>query len=126
MKRARLIAGLLLACLSTTAVAATDPRTLPSRLEPAWQAKTRDLLKQLIEIPTVHHRGEVPKMAQLLADRLEAAGWAAGDIQIKPYEGLPGDKTAALVARWRADKPTKKPILILGHMDVVEAKREDW
>jgi arginine utilization protein RocB len=39
---------------------------------------------------------------------------------------LPGDKTAALVARWRADKPTKKPILILGHMDVVEAKREDW
>ena len=34
--------------------------------------------------------------------------------------------TAALVARWRADKPTKKPILILGHMDVVEAKREDW
>jgi len=122
----RTIAAFLLACLSTAAAAATDPRTVPTKLEPAWQAKTRALFKQVIEIPTVHHRGEVPKMAAVLADQLKAAGWAASDIQIKPYEGLPGDKTAALIARWRADKPTKKPILILGHMDVVEAKREDW
>ena len=122
----RTIAAFLLACLSTAAAAATDPRTVPTKLEPAWQAKTRALFKQVIEIPTVHHRGEVPNMAAVLADQLKAAGWAASDIQIKPYEGLPGDKTAALIARWRADKPTKKPILILGHMDVVEAKREDW
>ena len=39
---------------------------------------------------------------------------------------LPGDKTAALIVRWRSPHPTKKPMLILGHMDVVEAKREDW
>jgi acetylornithine deacetylase/succinyl-diaminopimelate desuccinylase-like protein len=65
-------------------------------------------------------------MAELLAGELRAGGFPAGDIRILAYEGLPGDKTAALVARWRADKPRKKPILILGHMDVVEAKREDW
>jgi len=126
MKFVRPIAAILLACLATPALAAPSPLTVPSKLEPAWQAKTRALFKQLIEIPTVHHRGEVQKMAALIADQLKAAGWSDADIQIKPYEALPGDKTAALIARWRADKPTKKPILILGHMDVVEAKRSDW
>ena len=43
-----------------------------------------------------------------------------------PYEALPGDKTAALIVRWRSPHAAKKPMLILGHMDVVEAKREDW
>jgi acetylornithine deacetylase/succinyl-diaminopimelate desuccinylase-like protein len=112
--------------LASSALAAPNPVAQASKLDPAWQAKTRALFKQVIEIPTVHHRGEVPRMAALLADQLKAAGFPAADIQIKPYEGLPGDKTAALVARWRADKPTKRPILVLGHMDVVEAKRSDW
>ena len=43
-----------------------------------------------------------------------------------PYEALPGDQTEALIVRWRSPHPTKKPMLILGHMDVVEAKRDDW
>ena len=67
-----------------------------------------------------------PKLANYLADQLKAAGFAADDIKIMPYEGEPGDKTVALIARWRADKPTAKPILLMAHMDVVEAKREDW
>ena len=118
--------AVLLAFTAMPAMAATDPRTVPTKLDPAWQAKTRELLKQVIEIPTVHNRGEVPRMAALLADRFKAAGFPARDIQIMPYEGLPGDKTAALIVRWRASNPTRKPMLILGHMDVVEAQREDW
>ena len=43
-----------------------------------------------------------------------------------PTRRLPGDNTAALIVRWRSPHATKKPMLILGHMDVVEAKREDW
>ena len=65
-------------------------------------------------------------MAELLAAQFRAAGFPAQDVRIMPYEGLPDDKTAALIVRWRATAPAKKPILILGHMDVVEAKREDW
>jgi acetylornithine deacetylase/succinyl-diaminopimelate desuccinylase-like protein len=122
----RLSLALLLAFTATTAIAATDPRTVPTKLEPAWQAKTRDLFKQAIEIPTVHNRGEVPKLAALFAKQLEAGGFPASDIKIMPYEALPGDKTAALIFRWRAAHSTKKPILLLGHMDVVEAKRSDW
>jgi acetylornithine deacetylase/succinyl-diaminopimelate desuccinylase-like protein len=122
----RTLVAALLACLSTASLAAPDPRTVPTKLDPAWQAKTRALFKQVIEIPTVVQRGEVPRMATLLAEELKAGGFPAEDIQIIPYEGLPGDKTAALIMRWRADKPSKKPMMIIGHMDVVEAKREDW
>lgn len=122
----RFALALLLAFTVTAAAAATDPRTVPTKLDPAWQAKTRALFEKTIEIPTVINRGEVPRMAELIAGELRTAGFPADDIRIILYEGLPGDKTAALIARWRSAKPTKKPILILGHMDVVEAKREDW
>ena len=122
----RLSLALMLAFTATAAIAATDPRTLPTKLEPAWQAKTRALFKQAIEIPTVHNRGQVPKLANLFAQQLEAGGFPASDIKIMPYEALPGDNTAALIFRWHSDHATKKPILLLGHMDVVEAKRSDW
>ena len=122
----RRLLAILFAFSATAAFAATDPRTVPTKLDPAWQAKTRELFKQAIEIPTVHHRGEMPRMAKLLADRFRAAGIPDSDIHIMPYEALPGDKTVALIVRWRSPHATKKPMLILGHMDVVEAKREDW
>ncbi|MEP6983001.1 MAG: M20/M25/M40 family metallo-hydrolase [Sphingomicrobium sp.] len=124
MKRAF---GLILAAaVSSAAFAATDPRTLPTKLPQAWQVKTREVFKQAIEIPSVHNRGEVPRVAKLLADQFRAAGIPDADIHIMPYEALPGDQTAALIVRWRSAHATKKPMLILGHMDVVEAKREDW
>jgi acetylornithine deacetylase/succinyl-diaminopimelate desuccinylase-like protein len=118
--------ALLLGLLSTATLAATDPRTVPTKLDPAWQAKTRAVFKQAIEIPSVHNRGETPRMAKLLADQFRAAGIPEADIHVMPYEALPGDKTVALIVRWRSPHATRKPMLVLGHMDVVEAKREDW
>ena len=122
----RLALGLLLACAAATAVAATDPRTVPTQLPPAWQAKTRAVFKQAIEIPSVHNRGETQKMAKLLADQFRSAGIPEADIHVMPYEALPGDNTVALIVRWRSPHATKKPMLVLGHMDVVEAKASDW
>ena len=87
----RLITAVLLGLTSTAAFAATDPRTVPTKLEPAWQAKTRDMLKELVEIPSVVNRGQVPKVAEAIAARLRAGGFAASDMKILPYEGLPGD-----------------------------------
>ncbi len=118
-------AAALLAFASSTALAA-NPVSQPTKLDPKWQAKTRALFEQVVEIPTVINRGNVPKMAAIIADQLKAAGFPAEDVKIIEHEGLPGDRTATLIARWRADRPTKKPMMILGHMDVVEAKREDW
>jgi acetylornithine deacetylase/succinyl-diaminopimelate desuccinylase-like protein len=122
----RVVASALALAMSSAALAATDPRTVPTQLSPAWQAKTRAVFKQAIEIPSVHHRGEVPNVARLLAAQFRAAGIPESDIHLMPYEGIPGDKTMALIVRWRSAHATKKPMLVLGHMDVVEAKREDW
>jgi len=92
-----------------------------------WHAKAREIFQRSIEIPTVPGRGQMPALAQFLAGEFKAAGWAESDIHVLPHEGAPGDKTASLIVRWpAAGKPAKKPILILAHMDVVEAKREDW
>ena len=122
----RVMAFVLAAALAGAASAAVDPRTVPTKLDPTWQAKTREVFKQAIEIPSVHHRGEMPRMAKLLGDQFRAAGIPEADIRVMPYEALPGDKTVALIVRWRSPHATKKPMLVLGHMDVVEAKRSDW
>ncbi|MBA3677695.1 MAG: M20/M25/M40 family metallo-hydrolase [Sphingosinicella sp.] len=92
-----------------------------------WHAKAREIYERSIEIPTVLGRGNGLAMANSLAGEFKAAGWAESDIHVLPYTSAPGDDTAALIVRWpAAGKSTKKPILLLAHMDVVEAKREDW
>jgi acetylornithine deacetylase/succinyl-diaminopimelate desuccinylase-like protein len=91
----------------------------------SWHAKARDMLDKSIAFQTVAGRNQVPAYAQYLADQYKAAGFS--DIRVESYEGLPGDKTAALIVRWpAAGKAKAKPILLLSHMDVVEAKPEDW
>jgi acetylornithine deacetylase/succinyl-diaminopimelate desuccinylase-like protein len=69
-------------------------------------------------------------MATYLADKFKAAGFPAADVHVMPYHTgsatTGDDDTAAVIVRWRAaGKPTGRPILLMGHMDVVEAKRED-
>lgn len=108
-----LIAASLVAC-STTAIAQTDA-----------QAKAeRDLLEKVVEIPTVQFRGQTPRLVQLLSLELRKAGIT--DIVVKDHEGRPGDKTQTMVARWHAKSATKKPIVLMAHMDVVDAKPADW
>jgi acetylornithine deacetylase/succinyl-diaminopimelate desuccinylase-like protein len=61
------------------------------------------------------------EMAQYLADRFRAGGFAAEDIHVLPYE-----HTAALVVRYGGDGSGGRPILLMAHMDVVPAHRADW
>ncbi|MEA3001449.1 MAG: hypothetical protein QOH81_237 [Sphingomonadales bacterium] len=124
------LALLLALGLASTAAVAASPVPLTTPL-PApgdrWQAKAHEIYQHAIEIPTVEGRGQVPVLAQWLADQYRAGGWPESDIHVLPYEGNPGNRTAALVVRWPAAKPSgKKPILLMAHMDVVEAKPEDW
>ena len=111
--RLTLAAALLLSAAPVAAQEA-DPATLA-------------LFKEVVETPTVAGRGQVPALAQALAVKYRAAGWAEADVRVLPYDGEGGERTAALMTRWRAPKPDgRKPILLLAHMDVVEAKRADW
>src|SRR3954468_6780598 len=116
--------------LLSTAAGAASPGTLTTQL-PApgdrWQAKAHEIYQHAIEVPTVEGRGQVPALAQWLADQYRAGGWGEAEIPALSSEGNPGNHTAALVVRWPAARPSgKKPILLMAHMDVVEAKAEDW
>ena len=87
-----------------------------------WHERARSLLQTAVNVPTVEGRGRVPELAGLIADQYRAAGFAADDVQILPYA-----QTAALIVRWRAaGHVVHKPILLLAHLDVVEARKEDW
>ncbi|MEO8175237.1 MAG: M20/M25/M40 family metallo-hydrolase, partial [Sphingomicrobium sp.] len=88
------------------------------------------MFEHVINTPTVIGRHNVPGMAQYVADQFKAAGFPAADVHVMPYHtgsATTGeDDTAALIVRWRAAGASKaRPIMLMGHMDVVEAKRED-
>ena len=111
--------------LTTSALAQSDP----------WHDKARAILEHSVNIPTVIGRGKVPELANYFADQFREAGWPTNDIHVMPYDTGGSnsdlldqrDHTAALIVRWRASgHPKLKPIMVLGHMDVVEAKRDDW
>lgn len=94
-------------------------------LTPADQASdavAKDLFRELIEINTTDTpAGNVTLAAEAMARRLRDAGFAAEDVQVLG----PGDRKKNVVARLRGTGK-HKPVLLIGHLDVVEAKREDW
>ena len=119
-----LLAATALVALSSTAQAAGP------QLTPAERDATHAMFEHIINTPTVIGRHKVPEMAQYVADQFTAAGFPAADVHVLPYHTesatTGADDTAALIVRWRAPgNPAAKPILLMGHMDVVEAKRED-
>jgi acetylornithine deacetylase/succinyl-diaminopimelate desuccinylase-like protein len=107
----RLTAAVCLALLSTSALAAPDP---------ARKQAERALFEQIVEIPTVSGRGQMPRLTKLLTAEFRKEGIT--NVIVKDH-----DKTQTLIARWPAAKPSgKKPILLMAHMDVVEADPKDW
>jgi acetylornithine deacetylase/succinyl-diaminopimelate desuccinylase-like protein len=81
----------------------------------------RELLKELIETNTTHSTGSTTLAAERIAARLLAAGFSKADVQIVGT----ADKKGNLVVRYRG-RGTRKPVLFIAHLDVVEARREDW
>src|SRR5216117_958566 len=82
---------------------------------------TFDIYKQLIEINTTESSGNMTTAAEAMAQRLLEAGFAKSDVVVLAPEPRHGN----LVARLRGSGK-EKPLLMLAHLDVVEAKREDW
>lgn len=97
-------------------------------LSPTAQAQPTDTARAAQEIltrgvafRTVKGAGQVPAYAAYLKGVLVEAGFRDGDVRVEPM-----GETAYLTARYAGRNPKLKPILLLGHMDVVEAKPEDW
>jgi carboxypeptidase PM20D1 len=85
-------------------------------------AQALDLAEKAIALRSVAGPGnQTPQVAALYKSALVAGGFAPDDITITPV-----DDTAYLIARWPGQDRTLKPLVISGHMDVVEAKPADW
>ncbi|HEX4582638.1 MAG TPA: M20/M25/M40 family metallo-hydrolase [Acidobacteriaceae bacterium] len=80
-----------------------------------------DIFRQLIEINTTDSVGSVTAAARAMQQRFLDAGFPAADVQLLG----PNDRKQNLVVRYHGASG-KKPILLIGHLDVVEARREDW
>ena len=85
------------------------------------QQFAREIYKELVEINTVTPTGDTAKAAEAMAARLRAAGFAGSDVQVFN----PAPRKGNLVARLHGTG-ARKPILLMAHIDVVEAKRDDW
>src|SRR6202167_4015710 len=92
-------------------------------LDEATRKLAHDIFQQLIEINTTDSVGSTTVAAEAMSKRLLAAGFTAEDVKVLG----PNDRKGNLIARYRGTGAAGlKPILIIAHLDVVEARREDW
>jgi acetylornithine deacetylase/succinyl-diaminopimelate desuccinylase-like protein len=92
-------------------------------LDAATRVLSHDILKQLIEINSTDSVGSTTVAAEAMAKRLLDAGFPPDDVKVLG----PNARKGNMVARLRGPAAgTRKPILLIGHLDVVEARRDDW
>jgi acetylornithine deacetylase/succinyl-diaminopimelate desuccinylase-like protein len=87
-----------------------------------WDTLARNLFKELVEVNTTHSAGDSHQAALAMAARVKSAGFADSDVVVIKN----ADKKGNLLVRLRGKASGKKAILLLSHLDVVEAKAEDW
>jgi carboxypeptidase PM20D1 len=111
----RVILGLMLALVATPAAAQDAPH----------QRQARQILERLVSFRTAAGHGQVPPMIAYIQQTLRAGGVADEDMVVIPHE-----ETAALLVMVRGEdyraRPNPRPILFSAHMDVVDARPEDW
>ncbi|HEX4004616.1 MAG TPA: M20/M25/M40 family metallo-hydrolase [Acidobacteriaceae bacterium] len=120
MMRTRFAVPTLLVSLAASgAMAQSSPTWTPP--DAATKAMALDIYRQLININTTDSVGSVTAASKAMEQRFVAAGWPAADI----FLGGPNDRKENLVVRYRGTGK-HEPILFIGHLDVVEARRADW
>jgi len=120
----------LIVCASTLALSLASPPEASASpevtLESADLTLARSILEDILRIRTAKGFGQTENQAQLLADRLTAAGFTKDSIDI-PTMQIDGETVAGLVVRYAgAEGSTKPPIALIAHMDVVDASTDTW
>ncbi len=122
----RRLSGLLFLILFfvCTAVAQQSVENKTAQLS-AHQQFLRGIYQELVEINTTDSPlGDTTKAAEAMASRFKAAGFPEQDVRVLVPPG--NNKKGNLVVRYASAKATRKPLLLLAHIDVVEARKEDW
>ncbi len=114
LKRAAAFSSVCLMVLTCSSFAAEE-------LQP-YQTLAKSILAELVEINTTNSVGDNTAAAQAMANRLLAAGFPPEDVQVL----APAPRKGNLVARYRGKNLGLKPLLLLAHIDVVEADPADW
>src|SRR4051812_35556045 len=104
--------------LLASAPAVAQPATRPG------EAEFRSIYKELVETNTTLSAGSCTLAAQRMAARLKAAGFPDSDLHLIVAPDHP--KEGNLVAILPGSDPALKAVLLLAHIDVVEANRADW
>lgn len=112
--KALVATALALGLLGGTAARAADELSSDLQL-------FRRIYQELVEINTTDSVGDTVRAAEAMAARLRAGGLPADDVRVLPSAPRKGN----LVARWRGTG-ARRPLLLTAHIDVVEARREDW
>lgn len=112
--------------LFATAIGALSfaPTALADDLTPE-QAKAREIYKNVVEIRSARGQQNMPKVVDYLVGEFKAAGFTDNDIMVTDYDSE-GEPTQGLMVWLRADEAIAKPLVLLAHMDVVDALAEDW
>ena len=111
----------VIGCLAALAVVVSFALPNVAGQSGPFDPRAREIYKELIEINTTQSVGNTTRAADAMAARLKAAGFPASDVQVLGPEPGKGN----LVARYRG-AGVRRPFLLLAHLDVVEANREDW
>jgi len=113
LKRSKLLVLLLVLCFAFSAFAQMD--------DAATRQLAHDIFKQLIEINTTDSVGSITAASEAMAKRFRDAGFPDSDVQVLG----PNDRKKNVVVRLHGSGK-HKPVLLIGHLDVVEARRQDW
>jgi len=105
------------------ALALVAPLSSGAQALTSSQIEARAIYEQLIDINTSYKEGSTSPAAHAMATRFLDAGFPAADVHVL---GPAGDKDSSVVVRMPGTSKTLKPILLLAHLDVVEALKSDW
>lgn len=108
-------------CGLLTAVVVFAPARSQAQTQEQVNRQAREIFQQLIETNTTDSAGNVTTAAEEMAKRFRDSGFTDADIHLAG----PHERKKNLVVRYRGSGK-QKPVLFIGHLDVVEARREDW
>ena len=91
-----------------------------------FEQKAREIYQTAVEIRTARGQGKTPELVEYLVSELKDAGFDDADIQVTDYDNE-GEPVQGLMVWYKAEgEPKEKPIVLLAHMDVVDALPDSW
>ena len=116
---------LLIGFIISFDAAATDEQS--EIYDKAYQQQALEIYREVISRRTAAGHGQVPLMAKYLAEQFIQGGFPLKDVNVLPFTANNGEDIAGLVVRYRGNgSANKKPILLVAHMDIVDALPKDW